>query len=381
MLQGNPRLAMMLTFAIHSSIMGGLFSRIAEVQRDLALDAASFGLAMTGMAVGVLIGLPISAALCHRLGTRRLNLVMFGLSALTMPAVGLATGFWPLFLAVMVLGFTTSLANQAMNIEADRLAFATGKPLIALSHAVWGVGFLISSSLGALAIWAGVTPMAQFVVLALVILAGLALIVAPFRESPPRPMTVAKVARVAWPDAANLRLLAFAASGLVAEMVLRNWSVIYLRDLFGAADWLAALSQPLFVLTQTMGRFALAGTAARFGVATVAQTLTVSTLMGIALMALAGNITLAMVGCGLIGLGTAASYPLSFSALARMTNRSSGENMAGFSILQNLMWLVTPPLFGFVAQGVDMRVALALMLPLPVLAWFHVRQVSTGQMT
>lgn len=288
MLRDDPRLAMMLTFAIHSTIMGGLFSRIAEVQRTLALEAASFGLTMTGMAVGVLIGLPISAALGDRLGNRRLNLEMFGLSAL---------------------------------------------------------------------------------------------IVARFRESPPQPTTGASVARMAWPDLAKLRLLAFAASGLVGEMVLRNWSVIYLRDLFGTADWLAALTRPLFVLTQTVGRFALAGTAARFGGAAVARTLTVTTLTGIALMALAGNITLAMVGCGLIGLGTAASYPLSFSALARMTSRSSGENMAGFSILQNLMWLVTPPLFGFVAQGVDMRVALALMLPLPIVAWFNVRQVSTGQMT
>lgn len=336
---------------------------------------------MTGMAVGVLLGLPISAALCDRLGNRRLNLAMFGLSALILPTVALASGFWTLFLAVMVLGFATSLANQAMNIEADRLAYATGKPLIALSHAVWGLGFLVFSSLGALAIWAGLSPLVQFVWGSLAIFTGLALIVAPFRDSLPRPATGAKVARVAWPDGANLRLLAFGASGLVGEMVLRNWSVIYLRDLFGAADWLAALTQPLFVLAQTSGRFALAGSAARFGVATVARTLTAVTLTGITLMALAGNIPLAMIGCGLIGLGTAATYPLCFSALARMTNRSSGENMAGFSILQNLMWLVTPPLFGFVAQGIDLRVALALMLPLPILAWFHVRQVSSGQMT
>jgi len=381
MFRTNPRLAIMLTFTIHSGIIGGLFSRIAEVQRSLGLDAEQFGLAMAGMAAGVLIGLPISAGLCDYIGTRRLNLLMFGLSALSVPMVGLAPGFWALFLAVLVLGFATSLANQAMNIEADRLAFATGRPLIAISHAVWGVGFLVSSSLGALAIRAGVPPMAQFLVLAAAILAGMVLFVAPGRESSPRPGSTEKIARVAFPDAANLRLLGYAASGLVAEMVLRTWSVIYLRDMYGAADWLAALSLPLFVLTQTAGRFALAASAAHYGVGAVAQTLTVATLLGIGLMAAAGNIGLAMVGCGLIGLGTAATYPLCFSALARMTNRSPGENMAGFSILQNLMWLATPPLFGFVAQGIDMRVALALMLPLPILALFHARQVSSGQMT
>ena len=178
-----------------------------------------------------------------------------------------------------------------------------------------------------------------------------------------------------------MALLGYAASGLVAEMILRNWSVIYLRDIFGAADWLAALSLPVFVLTQTAGRFALAGLAARFGVGPVAQALTLITLTGIAMMVLANGYGVAMLGCALIGLGTAATYPLAFSALARMTSRTSGESMAGFSILQNLLWLVAPPLFGMVASGVDMRFALALMAPLPVLALFHVRQVAVGRMT
>ena len=152
MFADNPRLGMMLTFTIHSTIMGGLFSRIAEVQRDLQLDAERFGLAMAGMAAGVLLGLPVSAALCDALGNRKLTMLMFAGAALAVPLVGLAPGFWALFGAVLLLGLTTSMANQAMNIEADRLALATGRPLLALSHAVWGVGFLVSSSLGALAI-------------------------------------------------------------------------------------------------------------------------------------------------------------------------------------------------------------------------------------
>lgn len=377
----NPRLGMMMTFAIHSAIMGGLFSRIAEVQRDLQLDAERFGLAMAGMAVGVLIGLPVSAAICDALGTRRLNILMFAGAALSVPLVGHAAGFWGLFLAVLLLGLTTSMANQAMNIEADRLALVTGRPLLALSHAVWGVGFLVSSSLGALAIRAGITPIVQLYVLAALVLVAIVLIVAPLPESPPRPTSGIKVARIALPDWANVRLLGYAASGLVAEMILRNWSVIYLRDIFGTADWLAALSLPMFVLTQTAGRFALAGLAARFGVAPVAQALTATTLIGLGMMVFAGGYGVAMLGCALIGLGSAATYPLSFSALARMTGRTSGENMAGFSILQNLLWLTTPPLFGMVASGIDMRLALTLMAPLPLLALFHTRQVSEGRMT
>ncbi len=381
MFADNPRLGMMLTFTIHSTIMGGLFSRIAEVQRDLQLDAERFGLAMAGMAVGVLLGLPVSAALCDALGNRRLTMLMFAGAALAVPLVGLAPGFWALFGAVLLLGLTTSMANQAMNIEADRLALASGRPLLALSHAVWGVGFLVSSSLGALAIRLGITPLTQLYLLAAIVLAGVVLIVAPFRESPPRPHRGAPVARIALPDRANLALLGYAASGLVAEMILRNWSVIYLRDIFGAADWLAALSLPMFVLTQTAGRFGLAGLAARFGVGPVAQVLTATTLIGIAMMVLANGYGMAMLGCALIGLGSAATYPLAFSALARMTSRTSGENMAGFSILQNLLWLVSPPLFGMVASGIDMRLALALLAPLPMLALFHVRQVAVGRMT
>ena len=46
----------MLIFSIHALNVGSLFSRIAEIQRELDLTEAAFGLVLAGIPIGALIG-------------------------------------------------------------------------------------------------------------------------------------------------------------------------------------------------------------------------------------------------------------------------------------------------------------------------------------
>lgn len=366
----------MLLFGLHAAVVGALFSRIAEIQRALGLDELAFGWVMVGLPAGFIAGTFAAAPISQALGIRRQLLAAFPLAALTPLLAGLSPGFWPLLAALAAFGAMTAVANLGVNVEADRLALATGRPMIARCHGAWGLGFLAVTSLGALAIRADVSPLAQF--WGLFVLIGIAtlILIAPLQPSPPRAhQRSGKSPLLALPDRASFLVMGFALSGIVWELITRSWSVIYLRDMFGTSDWVASLSLPVLVLAQTAGRFLSDGWSARAGEVTVARALSLITLAGGCLLVATASVPLALAACALIGLGTSVTFPMAMSALTRHPNRPAAESLAAFTVLQNVVGLVAPPAFGLAAASFDLRLALALLLPLPLIALIHAREL------
>lgn len=371
------RLRLMLIFALHAVLVGGLFSRLAEVQRSLGLSEAAFGLVLTAVPLGGVVGTLLSPGLVRRLGTRRALLSGFILAGSTPVLVGTALGWLSLFAGIFAFGVMMAITSITSNVEADRVGLATGAPMIARSHGSWGLGFLLCSVLASLAIRGGVTPMQQFWVMFAVAVAAGSLLIAPLRESPERPHGRGGGGqRLAVPDSATWRVLSYALSGMVLEGITRNFSVIYLRDGFGAADWVAALALPAFVITQTLGRFVTDPLIARLGEVRFTRALSVVSLIGLAALAGTGSLWVALAACAVIGLGASASIPIATVALARGVMRPVAESVAAFAIVQSGVGLVAPVIYGWAAGAVDHRFALALMLPLPVLAWIRARRIS-----
>jgi predicted MFS family arabinose efflux permease len=366
----------MLVFGLHAMIVGGFFSRIAEVQRELGFSETTFGLVLTGVPVGVILGTLVVSRLVEGWGTRRVMAVNFTLFAMATLAAGAVSGFGGFFAALAAFGFTLSLANVAMNVEADRVALATDRPMISKSHGTWGLGFLLATAGAALAIRAGVTPEQQFWVVAGIVLLAVAVLILPLAESPPRKFARSgPPPRFAMPDRGNLLILAFAASGILLEGITRSWSVIYLRDAFGAADWVAALTLPSIVVMQTAGRFLSDTMARRLGEIGLARMMSSVTLAGVVLLVLTPSITLALLACALIGFGISITHPMATVANARRPDRPASENVAAFASLQNVLAFLGPSGFGLIAGATDLRVALACLLPLPFLAWYFAKEL------
>lgn len=364
----------MLVFLLHAVLFGSFGARLAEVQRDLGLTPSAFGLALAGQPIGFIAGTFISARINERFGNRRSLLWVFILSAPMPMLVAQVQGFWPVFAALFIFGLIPSFANVAMNVEADRVAHATGKPVLSRSHGVWGLGFLMASGISVLAIRAGVTPMQQFGAVALVSVLAALVVILPMVESPARAHARAGAARtIALPDRMSFLMMGFATFGIVSEIIARSWAVIYLRDAFQTADWIAAAALPTFIAMQTTGRLLADPMVARMGEVGLGRALAMTGFIGLVLLITAPNVELALIGTALTGLGSSAIYPLAIAALARRTERPAGESMAGFSILQNLAFLIAPALFGFAAEGMDLRWAMALFLPLPVIGYFYAR--------
>lgn len=375
---GDPRrVTILLIFAVLGVALGSLFSRIAELQLAIGLSEAQLGIAFVGVPTGVFLGsLFISRGIEWR-GTRFVFLVslpVFG-AALILASFAFDTG--SLYAALFVFGLSLSSSNIAMNVEADRVEAATGRRLINRCHGAWSVGFLAASLAGTGMVALGVPPTLHFVFVLAAIMAAWAAIVRPMEQSPPRVHAgKAKAPRFALPSAGVLLIMGFAFSGILLDGSTRNWSVIYLRDEFSTAAWVATLALPSVVVAQIVGRFAADGLIERFGPVRVARTLAAVSVVGLALIVGTPWVIVTLIGFALIGLGISTVHPQSLSAAARLGDRPASVNVASFSNMQTVIGFVAPPLFGLIAERYGIRTSFALILPLPILAIVFARYLA-----
>jgi MFS family permease len=78
---------------------------------------------------------------------------------------------------------------------------------------------------------------------------------------------------------------------------------------------------------------------------------------------------MALVGFGLIGVGTSVIFPLAMSAAAQRTDRPAATNVASLAQISVVAFLLGPPLLGFIAEHWGIRFSFGIGLPLIILSF------------
>jgi MFS family permease len=163
---------------------------------------------------------------------------------------------------------------------------------------------------------------------------------------------------------------------MVMEGAGIDWSSLYMRDVFGATPFLAGLAVATAALAQACARFAADGFLERHSPVALARGLLLTLGSGVLLVYAAWHPLLSLAGFALMGVGTNALFPLAMSAAAQRTDRPASLNVAAFSQLAFMAFLVAPPLLGLVAEHWGIRHAFGLGLPLVVLSWLAVSSLK-----
>ncbi|WP_421725330.1 MFS transporter [Bauldia sp.] len=372
------RATIVTIFALTGLITGTFFSRLAELQLAIGLTEGQLGVALIGLSTGVFAGSLLVSQAIERHGIRRT--LLWGLplfAAGPLLAALLADGAPSLFLLLVLFGVGLAVSNIAMNVEADRIEASHGHRLLNRCHALWGVGFLAASAAGTAMVAAGIPPLWHFVGLFILIAGATVAFVRPMQPVAPRAHRGNGARRrFARPTVAILLIMGFAISGMWLEGTMRNWSIIYLRDVFEPAEWVATLTLPSIVAFQIIGRLSADTLIDRYGPVRFARVLTAITFIGLLLVVTSDSIAVTLVGFALIGLGISTAHPQAMSAAARLGDRPSSENVAALSTLQTVLGLISPPMIGAVASAYGIHAAFVLLLPLPIIAIYFARYLQ-----
>lgn len=368
-------------FFLYAFSLGGLFPRMGEIQQRMDVGEGALGLALIGTACGTMVSLTWGHALIERVGYRRCLLVLLPLTALWYALASWATAPWLLFAVLLPAGVGVGALEIMVNVEADRLEHALGRRIMNRAHGFWSLGFFGAGLVGAGSAWLGISPQVQLFVTVLLVGVATLLLLGRFAPSHPRPQIAdtALAPRFARPTRAIFWLVCLTFSAMVMEGASIDWSSIYMRDVFGAAPFVAGLAVATSALAQACARFVADHFVERYSPQAVARTMLLLLGLGVLVVFAALHPVASLLGFALMGAGTSAIFPLAMSAAAQRHDRPAAINVAALSQLSFVAFLLAPPLLGFVAEHWGIRYAFGLGLPLVVVSWLAVSSLNPEQ--
>jgi MFS family permease len=359
---GWARAGVSAIFALNGAGAGNWVARIPAIRDDLHLDTQTLGLALLGLAVGSLLGLPLSGALLARFGSRRMATVAGFAYCACLVLPPLAVNAATLGLALVALGAAAGILDVSMNAAGAAVEQRWHTSIMSSFHAAFSFGGLLGAALGGFAAGRGLSPLAHLALAAIVGFGLMVLATRPLLPPDASERHAGPVFALPTRGLALLGLIGFAA--LLGEGAIADWSGIFLRDARAADPATAAYGFAAFSLCMAIGRLAGDWLVGRIG--------TVNTVRGGGLVAAAGlatallgpSVGLALVGFAGVGLGLSIVFPLLVSAAARRNEVPCGAAIGAVSTLGYFGFLAGPPLLGFVAHGTSIGTALWIVVAL-----------------
>lgn len=367
-------------FFLYALALGGLYPHLAQIQRSMAVGEGALGFGLIGTASGTLISLTFGGPWTERMGARRVLLLGLPLIALFYAVASFAASPVWLFLSLVPAGICIGAVEQVVNLEADRVEHALGRRIMNRAHAFWSLGFASAGLLGGLAAQGGLTPQAHLCFMVGVVALLTVLALGQFSAAAHRHAGVQEAhdaPRGAWPTWPIFVLVLATLAPMLMEGAGIDWSAIYMRDVFGASPFSCGLAVAAGASAQAVTRFFADQFVERYQPVRVARALMLVLAVGVCTVTWALSYWMALLGLALMGVGTSAIFPLAMSAAAQRTDRPAAVNVAALAQTSFVVFLLGPPLLGWVAEYLGIRATFAVSLPLIALSFWAAKSLKS----
>jgi fucose permease len=356
----RDRRAVSIAFLAFGALAGSWVPRLPALKDHLHLSDGQVGYALLAFSLGAVFGAAAARTVLSR-GAR--TWVRGGTIALCAALLGpgLAGSFALLIVSLLLLGLCAGFIDMLENAQAAELERVAGRPLLNGFHGFWSLGALGGAVFAGAAAYAGIEPLPQFAVAAVVAAAASAFFLRELpntRSGAPRETTGA-TGRF-WLTGFVVAVAAISFSSILAEGGTADWSPLYLKELSHASPGIAAGGFAAFALAATLVRFRADRLTARTSATTVARLGGLIAALGLALAITVPALPVAVTGFALVGVGTAVMVPLAFSAAANLG--ASGTALALVMAAGYAGSVAGPAMIGNVADRFGLRVAMAIPL-------------------
>ncbi|RAV30179.1 MFS transporter [Sinomicrobium soli] len=354
------RVAVSAVFFLSGICFASWASRIPDIKNRLQLSEGELGGLLLGMPTGSLLALPLAGLLVHRFGSRKVAVVSAILYGAALPLLGLAATRLELLAAVILFGLIGNLINISVNTQAVGVEFHYGKTIMASFHGLWSFAGFIGGAIGAGMIDLSITPFIHFTGIGLV---SLFIIFFAYRNMLTEDVntTDQKGLVLKKPDKLLLRIGLIAFCGMMCEGCMFDWSGVYFDKVVKVDAGLVTLGYIAFMSTMATGRFVADHFTQRFGAVRLLQYSGLLIFSGLLLSVIFPGIVFSTVGFLMVGAGTSAVIPLSFSMAGRSKNFPPGISLALVSTIAYFGFLFGPPVIGFIAEHASLRASFLLI--------------------
>ena len=377
----KARVATLIAFLLNGFTVGSFISRIPDYKNILNISNSLLGTSLFFASVGVLTALRPTSKLAAKYGSGPITRYGAFTLILGVPLVGLLFTLQWFWLSLFIFGFVSSVHDLSMNSQASALEHHAKKRVMSKFHAMWSLGGLSGGAIGGVFANFEISPRDHSFVVGLIIL-----IVAFTTKDWFMPGSADRheVVSEEKPNKRPRKLIIlglFGLGGAICEGAASDWGGVLARETFNASPFVATLPYILFSVMMVIGRLSGDWLANRFGIAkllTWSGTLAGGGLIfGLSL----GNVYGVIIGWILLGAGVATVIPLVISVCGELANNefsgkiSAAESVALVTGVAYFGFVLGPPLLGFIADLVTLRVAMYIPAALALLIALTAKRV------
>ena len=367
-IKGNPHQIVFVGFFIYAFSLGAMFPRLDDIQSSLEIDKAELGMLLLCIPLGLQVTLLFADRLVRAISLK--NVICLGIPSICFTQFAAVAvnqiAFFAFFL--IICGAFVAVVEVAINLEADRVEHALGSRIMNRSHAFWSIGFFSAAVVGAL--------FSQFKVMLeihFLLVCGIAFLISKiifedYIVASPRHTNVAKIKKFSLPTGPIFVMVLFTMSAMLVEGASIDWSVIFMREIHSASPFISGFSLAMAAFSQALVRFFGDNLLNKFGPILISVASLFFMFLGIFLVVLSNSSILAILGFLFLGAGSAVIFPMAISIAASRSDRPAETNVASLTQFAFGMFLLGPPILGFVGEAYSLRWSFSLCIPLLILS-------------
>lgn len=367
----RARIGVTLAFVVNGFTAGTFVARIPDIKKILDVSDGTLGLSLLFISIGVFLALGPAGRNCARFGSAPMTIWGTLAIAAALPLVGLLPSLEFTWFAFFLFGFALATQDVSMNAHAVVIEQGARRRLMSTFHAMFSVGTFVGGIIGGALSQFKVSLLTQalfFAALYIVIAIFIKPLLMPAAIDQ-HPITKEKK------EKSPFIFWVFGIFGLFAalsEGAAGDWGGVLARDAFNATPFISTLPFIFFTLAMVIGRFSGDYLAHRFGASKIIALGGSVAGFGLALGLLLGGIPMLMLAWFLLGIGLSVVIPLMFSAAGTLASTkyqgviAPSQAIARVSGVSYFGFVIGPPLIGFLAELVELRWALFLLVALTV---------------
>ena len=289
------------------------------------------------------------------------------LSLLVLAAGSFVIAYQPtelVMLGFLLVGAANGLIDVYLNVAAQRVEVATRRPVLQWLHASYALGGVTGAAAAGLLLVSGMDFRwgLAFAGLALIVTALWTSRTAPSERSPEGVQTVFSISALFRTPALWVPALVVLFAFLV-EGSMDTWSGLYLREELGASAGVAAMAFIAFSGAIFFGRLFAGKVLFGRGPRTTIIVAGMGALVGGALATLTSNLWVVGTAYLILGFMISAAGPAGFSLTEDIEeDPTSTSAIAAVTTVGYTGFIWSPPLLGYVAQTMDLRAAMAVIV-------------------
>jgi MFS family permease len=328
-------------------------SRIPTIKTYLDINEAELGSILFVMPISQIVGLPFSGWLVSKFDSRWPMTIGFLIHLVFLVFIAFSDSVFALVVVLFFFAFFTRIYNIAMNTQSITLGKKFEKRINGSFHGLWSLGGIAGVGITTLMIALGVDIKTHF--LAVAGLSGIVAILAFKHLLTNDKSPTGNRLSFGKPDLQILLLGTIIIFAAICEGGMYDWSGVYFKEVIKVEIFTTGYL--IFMACMAMSRFFSDFIMGKIGMRSTYMLSSLMMTFGMALAIIFPNFWMAMIGFSLVGLGTAAIFPMTFLLAGTSEKYSPGMALSLIATYAMIGILIGPVLIGYLAHAFNLRVS------------------------